>query len=86
MLRPVNSLEFATVRDALQVSDSVLSKHVKTLHDAGYVTVTKTPANARMRTWLALTSAGRHAFDGHLAELRRIANLATSPDGVRPGS
>ncbi|MFF9495633.1 transcriptional regulator [Streptomyces flaveolus] len=76
MLAAVESLEFSVVRDALQVSDSVLSKQVKVLQTAGYATVRKVPVNSRTHTWLALTEAGREALAGHLAELRRIAALA----------
>ena len=36
-LTAVSEAEFATVRDALEVSDSVLSKHLAALEDAGYV-------------------------------------------------
>ena len=37
MLSAADEVEFATVRDAIAVSDSVLSKHVKQLEEAGYV-------------------------------------------------
>lgn len=79
MLASVDSLAFAAVRDSLQVSDPVLSKHVKILQDAGYLSMTKAPSGSRIRTWLSLTPAGRVALDGHLAELRRIAALASHP-------
>lgn len=79
MLAAVEALNFATVRQALSISDSVLSKHVKVLADAGYVHTSKTPHGSRTRTWLSLTDAGRAALEGHLAELRRIAALATTP-------
>ena len=78
MLAPVDALDFATVREALAVSDYVLSKHVRVLVDAGYVRTSKTPHASRTRTWLSLTDAGRSALAGHLAELRRIAATATS--------
>lgn len=78
MLAPVDALDFATVREALAVSDSVLSKHVRVLTEAGYVLTTKTPHRSRTRTWLALTDAGRTALEAHLAELRRIAATATA--------
>lgn len=67
--------EFATVRDAIAVSDSVLSKHVKTLEEAGYVAVRKAPFGGRQRTWLSLTAAGRKAFAAHVTELNRLAAL-----------
>ncbi|MET9678858.1 transcriptional regulator [Streptomyces coeruleorubidus] len=76
MLAAVESMEFSAVRDALGVSDSVLSKQMKVLQAAGYATVRKAPMNSRTHTWLALTDAGRTALAGHLAELRRIAALA----------
>lgn len=76
MLAPVDALDFATVRESLGVSESVLSKHVRVLADAGYVSITKTPHATRTRTWLSLTAPGRAALDGHLAELRRIAAMA----------
>ncbi len=79
MLAAVDSLAFATVRETLDVSESVLSKQVKILQEAGYVVVTKTRRQPHSRTWLALTTRGRRALSGHLAELRRIADLATEP-------
>lgn len=69
--------EFAMVRDAIQVSDSVLSKHVKTLEEAGYIAVRKAAQGGRQRTWLSLTSAGRTAFASHVAELNRLAAMTT---------
>ena len=36
-LSAVSEAEFATLRAAIEVSDSVLSKHISTLADAGYV-------------------------------------------------
>jgi DNA-binding MarR family transcriptional regulator len=63
------------VRDTIGVSDSVLSKHVKQLEEAGYVAVRKATVASRQRTSLALTPEGRAAFDAHVAELRRIAGV-----------
>ncbi|MEU9924776.1 transcriptional regulator [Streptomyces griseoluteus] len=76
MLAAVEALEFSVVRDALGISDSVLSKQMKVLQAAGYATVKKVPTNSRTHTWLALTPVGREALADHLTELRRIAALA----------
>lgn len=73
VLAAVEEAEFATVRDAVEVSDSVLSKHVKLLEDAGYLKVRKATVASRQRTWLALTRAGRFAFKAHMTELTRLA-------------
>lgn len=72
LLAVVDTMEFAAVRDEVGVSDSVLSKHVKQLEEAGYVKVRKATIASRVRTSLSLTAAGRAAFDAHVAELRRI--------------
>ena len=65
-------MDFAAVRESVGVSDSVLSKHVRQLEQAGYVRVRKATRASRLRTSLALTDAGREAFGAHVAELRRI--------------
>jgi DNA-binding MarR family transcriptional regulator len=72
LLAAVDSMDFAAVRDAVGVSDSVLSKHVKQLEEAGYVRVGKATIASRQRTSLSLTKTGRAAFAAHVAELRRI--------------
>ncbi|MFP5250842.1 MAG: transcriptional regulator [Actinomycetes bacterium] len=77
LLRRVDRLDFALLRDTLGVSDATLSKHVRTLSDAGYVTSRKTASagrsDARRVMWLALTAAGRTAFDAHVRALQEIA-------------
>jgi DNA-binding MarR family transcriptional regulator len=75
LLAAVDTMDFAVVRDEVGVSDSVLSKHVRQLEEAGYVTVGKATRASRVRTSLALTPAGRSAFEAHVAELRRIAGV-----------
>lgn len=77
LLAAVEDVDFATVRDTLEVSDSVLSKHLRVLEEAGYVTLSKQTVRARVRTRTALTAAGRIAFAGHVAELQRL--VAGSP-------
>ncbi|HEY1365711.1 MAG TPA: transcriptional regulator [Gaiellaceae bacterium] len=82
LLSAVDSAEFATVRDAVGVSDSVLSKQVRTLQEAGYISVRKAPLGSRTHTWLALTKSGRSAFDAHVAALQQI--LATKTPESTP--
>jgi DNA-binding MarR family transcriptional regulator len=74
ILSAVSSADFAAVRDGLRVADSVLSKHVRVLHEAGYVEVHKSTCASRVRTSLSLTEAGRAAYDGHVAALRAIVS------------
>jgi DNA-binding MarR family transcriptional regulator len=65
-------LEFAAVRDALQISDSTLSKQIAALESAGYLRARKGYVGKRPRTWLSLTAAGRAAYTTHTTALRAI--------------
>lgn len=71
-LSGVERLEFKAVRDAVQVSDSVLSRQVSQLEDAGVVGVEKGFVGKRPRTWLSLTAHGRTLLTQHLDALHRI--------------
>jgi DNA-binding MarR family transcriptional regulator len=88
MLSPVRSLPFADIRDSLDISDSVLSKHLSALAEAGYVEVSRVRVDARSRRQVTLTKAGRAALRGHLAALQAIAATAEpavveEPSGAR---
>lgn len=72
-LAGVERAEFALVRDGVEVSDSVLSKQVALLEQAGYVAVEKGRVGRRPRTWLRLTDDGRAVLARHVAALRAIA-------------
>jgi DNA-binding MarR family transcriptional regulator len=74
VLSAVSSADFAAVRECLGVADSVLSKHIRVLHEAGYVDVHKSTCASRVRTSMSMTAAGRAAYDGHLAALRAIVS------------
>lgn len=78
LLAEVDAAAFPTVQQALDVGDYVVSKHVKVLVEAGYVTTHKEKHRGRAQTWLTLTDAGRDALHGHIAELRRIAGSISS--------
>jgi DNA-binding MarR family transcriptional regulator len=72
MLTAVSEAEFSTLRDGLEVSDSVLSKHVTALADLGYVRSRKGMHVGRRTTWITLTSPGRAALRSHVAALREL--------------
>lgn len=74
-LSAVSEAEFATVRAALAVSDSVLSKHVSALVDAGYLHSRKGVHAGRRTTWVGLTDAGRTALRDHVAAVRRLIDV-----------
>jgi DNA-binding MarR family transcriptional regulator len=74
-LSAVSEAEFATLRAALEVSDSVLSKHLSALADADYVHIRKGVRAGRRTTWIALTPTGRKALHEHVSALRRLIDL-----------
>ena len=76
LLSAVNEAEFAFLRDAVKVSDSVLSKHLSQMADAGYVRLRKAALGGRQRTWLSLTREGRRAFAAHVAALEQLVATA----------
>ena len=82
MLASVDEMEFATARETLDVSDSVLSKHLSQMQEAGYVRLRKAALDGRQRTWLSLTGKGRKALDRHLASLEAIVALARRESGA----
>ena len=71
-------VEFAALRDAAGISDSVLSKQSVVLEDAGYVQVRKGAVGRRPRTWFRLTAQGRQALEGHLAWLAQLEEAVSA--------
>lgn len=78
LLFPLQFLEFHILRDELQVSDSVLSKHIKRLEDAGYVKQRKGSENGRKRSWVHMTAKGKKAFKLHVEALQNMISLTES--------
>ncbi|OZM82683.1 transcriptional regulator [Pseudonocardia sp. MH-G8] len=80
LLQGADWVDFATARDMLAVSDSAISKHSRTLEDAGYLEVRKGSIGRRPRTWFRLTAVGRGALSAHLAWLTDLSRAHGSPE------
>ncbi|MDH7971853.1 transcriptional regulator [Sphingomonas sp. AR_OL41] len=80
VLAGVQDAEFAMLRTTADVSDSVLSKHLAALNEAGYVRLRKAALDGRQRTWVSLTRTGRTAFRDHVAALTALARVADAVD------
>ena len=65
------SWSFQDLKAELKMSDGNLVTHLRTLHQAGYVAVTKEML-VRPQTSYALTARGRGAFKEYLAVLEQI--------------
>ncbi|WP_205413064.1 transcriptional regulator [Austwickia chelonae] len=83
LLVPVESRDFAGLRDELGVSDSALSKHVRVLRTHGYVQTVRLRSGRRDHLEVALTEAGRTAFCGHVAEIQRLVTVVRSAEARR---
>lgn len=67
---------FTELRDTLKMTDGNLSMHIKTLQEAGFVSVTKSYRRQRPLTTCALTPAGRRAFAEYIDLLEEIVRQA----------
>ncbi|PYJ00440.1 MAG: transcriptional regulator [Verrucomicrobia bacterium] len=72
MLAASPELSFTEMRDALAMTDGNLTTHIRTLQEAGYVSVTKSFQNNRPHTTCALTPAGKKAFTSYINLLEDI--------------
>jgi DNA-binding MarR family transcriptional regulator len=78
MLAASADLSFTELRDALGMTDGNLTTHIRTLQEAGYVSVTKSFHNHRPLTTCSLTRAGRRAFGGYINLLEQIVRQTRS--------
>ncbi len=69
-------MSFTELRDALKMTDGNLSMHIKTLQEAGFVSVTKSFHKQRPLTTCSLTPAGRRAFAHYIDLLEQIVRQA----------
>lgn len=69
------SWAFQDLKAELKMSDGNLVSHLRTLHDAGLVAVTKEIIE-RPQTSYSLTARGRSAFEDYLAMLEEIVKAA----------
>lgn len=65
-------LSFTEIRDTLGMTDGNLTAHIRTLQEAGYVSITKTFQAGRPLTTYCLTAAGKKAFTNHIDLLEQI--------------
>jgi len=73
LLASRQSWPFQGLKSELGMSDGNLVTHLRTLHDAGFVAVTKEMLD-RPQTSYSLTEKGRIAFQEYLAVLEQIIN------------
>jgi DNA-binding MarR family transcriptional regulator len=72
MLAASAELSFTELREALEMTDGNLTTHIRTLQEAGYLSVTKSFQNKRPLTTCSLTAAGKKAFQNYINLLEQI--------------
>lgn len=68
---------FVFLKEHLEVSDSDLSKQMKALAEAGYVSLSKTGHGRKSSTTFKITKAGRAAFVKHIAALNALVEAGS---------
>lgn len=72
MLAASPELSFTEMRDALSMTDGNLTTHIRSLQEAGYISVTKSFQNNRPLTTCSLTPSGKKAFANYINLLEQI--------------
>jgi len=72
-------LAFTELRDSLEMTDGNVTAHIRTLQEAGYVSVTKSFQNNRSLTTCSLTAKGRKSFTDYIALLEQIVQQTKKP-------
>lgn len=72
LLATVDTLSFKELKEQLKMTDGNLSVHMRTLEEAGYVSVSKSFVDRKPRTQYSLTPGGRTAFGEYIRNLEEI--------------
>jgi DNA-binding MarR family transcriptional regulator len=72
MLAATPELSFTEMRDTLAMTDGNITTHIRTLQEAGYISITKSFQNNRPLTTCSLTTAGKKAFTDYINLLEKI--------------
>ena len=78
LLAATPQLSFTEIRDTLNMTDGNITAHVRTLHEAGYLAVTKAFQGGRPLTTYTVTPAGRKAFTAYINLLEQIVQQTKS--------
>lgn len=72
VLAEADRADFGFLKETLDLTDGNLSRHLRVLEDAGYVTIEKGYEDRRPRTWVNATRKGRRALTEHLTALQQL--------------
>jgi DNA-binding transcriptional ArsR family regulator len=80
-------ITFPRLQDLLDMTAGNLATHLRKLEDAGYVEITKAHRGRSPVTYVALTRAGRRAYEDYVAALQALlrAHAPATTDGEATG-
>lgn len=71
----VAKVDFAYLKQTLDLTDGNLGRHLETLEQAGLVAVERVRDGGRARSWIRVTRKGRGALRSEIAALRELLDL-----------
>jgi len=67
-----DSVDFAAMKELLELTDGNLASHLRTLEDVGYIVASKRFIGRKPNTSYAVTEVGKSAFKTHLDALEKL--------------
>lgn len=71
-LSRMDDTEFQFLKNLLDVSDSLLSKHTSILESVGYIRIVKGYVHKRPTTHFSITAQGKEAYNEYITALQDI--------------
>ena len=72
-----HAVKFTELKSMLDLTDGNLSRHIKTLEEAGAVSIQKQFVDSKPCTTIALSAQGREQFGQYLSSLERALKIAS---------
>ena len=79
ILYAVEEADFVYLQRECGLTQGNLSSHISRLHEAGYLTITKTFKAKYPLTICRLTRVGRQAFESYSAKMRFVTKASSPP-------
>lgn len=72
ILLVTDAVDFATLKERLQITDGNLASHLSALEKLNYISVSKQFIGKKPNTSYSATAAGKKAFSEHIDALERL--------------
>jgi DNA-binding MarR family transcriptional regulator len=72
ILMVVDSVNFATLKEQLQITDGNIASHITALEKLEYINIKKQFIGKKPNTTYAITSKGKKAFSLHIQALEKL--------------